>query len=85
MLSDDLKDILKEFTMQFERDATGWYAEGIAKERKKYEDAGCTYIKLSPQETKYLSENAEKAAWEADVKPLVSQEVYNDVKKVLKK
>jgi len=84
-LPDDLKDTLKKFTMQFERDAAAWYTEGLAKERKKYEDAGCTYVKLSPQETKYLAETAEKAAWEKDVKPLVSQEVYDEVRMVLTK
>jgi len=84
-LPSDLKETLKRFTMQYERDATAWYKQGIAKERKKYEDAGCTYIKLSPQEAKYLSETAEKEAWEKDVQPLVSREVYNEVRKILMK
>ena len=84
-LSKDLKDVLSKFTMQFERDAAAWYVDGIAKERKKYEEAGCTYVKLSPEEAKQLADTAEKAAWEKDVKPMVSQKVYDEARKVLKK
>jgi TRAP-type C4-dicarboxylate transport system substrate-binding protein len=82
-LSNDLKDVLSKYTMQFERDAAAWYAEGVVKERKKYEDAGCTYIKLSSKEEKHIAEAAEKAAWEKDVRPIVSQKEYDEARAIL--
>ncbi len=82
-LSNDLKDVLSKYTMQFEREAAAWYAEGVVKERKKYEDAGCTYIKLSSKEEKHLAEAAEKAAWEKDVRPIVSQKEYDEARAIL--
>ncbi len=82
-LPQDLKVTLEQFTAQYERDATGWYTDQIAKERKKYMDAGCKYIKLPGDEGKTLTETATRLTWEEDVKPTVSQEVYDEVRALL--
>jgi len=82
-LPQDMKDTIEQFTAKYEREATAWYKDQTAKERKKYMDAGCRYIKLPPKEGKYLTETALKVAWEEDVKPVVSQEVYDEARAVL--
>ena len=84
-LPQDLKDVLAEYTAQYERDATDWYTAQVAKERQKYVDAGCKYIKLSPEEGRYLTETALKLAWEEDVKTTVSPEEYKEVRALLTK
>jgi len=84
-LSADLKKTLQDFTIAYERKAAEWYSSAITSEREKYEKAGCKYIKLTPEEGKYLRETAEKAAWEHDVKPIISPQQYSEAKSILKK
>lgn len=55
-LPQKMKNLLKKYTAQYERDSTAWYIEQIAKERKKYEEAGCKYVKLPGNEGKILAD-----------------------------
>lgn len=84
-LPQDLKVLLENFTAQYEREATAWYKSQISEERKRYEAAGCQYIKLPPDEAKYLAEKAVSVLWEEDFKSTVSPGVYKEVKALLTK
>lgn len=82
-LPQDIKDLFEKYTSQFEHEAAAWYKEQVAKERAKYEAAGCVYLKLQKEEGKYLSEMALKIAWEEDVKPAVDAKTYEEVRAIL--
>jgi len=81
----DLKDVLANYTAQYEREATAWYQAQVSKEREKYIKAGSKFIRLPPEEGKYLTETALKLAWEEDVKTTVSPEEYKEVRALLTK
>jgi len=82
-LSQELKDVLADFTAKYEHDAAAWYTEQIGKERQNYLDAGVKFVNLPPSEAEYLAEKAVDVLWEDDVKPMVSEEVYYEARDVL--
>jgi len=77
-----LQKVLIEVSAEYEPIMADYFAELRNTERQKMIDAGVEYIKLPPDEGKWLTETGADFAWEM-VKGTVSPESYAKLRKVL--
>jgi TRAP-type C4-dicarboxylate transport system substrate-binding protein len=75
-----LQDVLTTVAVEYEPVMAKYYDELRAKEQKGWKDAGVSFIKLPPEEAKWLNDSANKLAWEM-VKTTMSPEAYGKLRK----
>jgi len=77
-----LQDALTAAAAEYEPIMAKYYADLKKKEEQEWKGAGINFIKLSPEEGRWITESGPTFAWEM-VKKIVGPESYTQLRKVL--
>ncbi len=79
-LSKQQQEALTSAAADYEPIMAKYFSDLKAKEQKEWREAGVSFVKLPPEEAKWLNEHAAKLAWEM-VKTTLSSEAYGKLRK----
>ena len=82
-LTEDVKKIMKEVMVEFQKDKMEIGIKRVAWGRKKMKDSGVEFYKFSPEDAEWLSKTAYDAAWEYQHKRF--PEVTDNLQRLLTK
>lgn len=77
-----LQDVLTRVSAEYEPVMAKYFADLRDAEKEQWKAAGVSFIKLPPDEAKWIAETAPKLSWEL-VKEMVGPESYDRLRKVL--